>query len=219
MEVGWTGSPKPALSLYARFKETHDMSPGAMLYLLQFTDHYQEMLDHLSKLGAAYDPMEPPSDLATLGRATVLRGLGNDSLARSYIQSLLKDIPANDPYAEWRWGEQAHYHALLGDRDAALKAIAASRASLDPQRDLFSYVEAQRQIAFAYAQLGLPAEASAAIDTVLSSPGDYLTGNFLVEQAISPISHSPEFEAVIRKHADQLKDPAILETFFARPRA
>ncbi len=219
MEVAWTGSPKPALSLYAKFKETPDMSPGFMLYLLQFTDHYQEMLDTLSKIGAAFDPMEPPSELATLDRITALRGLGNDTLARSYIQSLLKDIPANDPFAERRWGEQARYHALLGDRDAALKAIAASQAALDPQRDFFSYVEAQRQIAFAYAQLGLPAEACAAIDAVLSSPGDYLTGNFLIEQDMGPIRHSPEFEAIIRKHADQLKDPAILDTFFSRPGA
>lgn len=215
MEVGWNGSPNPALSLYAKFKEIPDMSPGFMLYLLQFTDHYQEMLDTLSKIGAAYDPMEPPSELATLDRITALRGLRNESLARSYIQSLLKDIPTNDPYAERKWGEQARYHALLGDRDAALKAIAASRASMDPQRDFFSYVEAQRQIAFAYAQLGLPAEASTAIDAVLSSSGDYLTGNFLIEQALSPIRHSPEFEAVIRKHADQLKDPAILDGFFS----
>ena len=219
MEVGWTGSPKPALSLYAKFKATPDLYPGLMVYLLQFTDHYQEMLDSLSKIGAAYDPTEPSSEQATLDRAMALRGLGNDTLARSYIQSLLKDVPTNDPYAERRWGEQAYYHAILGDRDAALKAIAASGAAMDPQRDLFSYVDAQRQIAFAYAQLGLPAEASAAIDAVLSSPGLYLTGNFLIEQAVGPIRHSPEFEAVIRKHADQLKDPAILDTFFARPGA
>lgn len=215
MEVGWTGSPKPALSLYEKFKEMPDMSPGSMLYMLQFTDHYQEMLDTLAKIGAAYDPIEPTSELATLDRITALRGLGNDTLARSYIQSLLKDIPTNDPYAEIRWGEQAYFQALLGNRDAALKAIAASRSALDPQRDLFSYVEAQRQMALAYAQLGLPAEASAAIDAVLSSPGDYLTGNFLVEEALRPIRHSPEFEAVIRKHADQLKDPAILDRFFS----
>ncbi len=215
-EVGWTGSPEPALRLYAGFKAIPDMYPGAMVYLLHFTDHHQEMLDALSKIGAAFDPMEPSAEEATSLRATALRGLGNEALARSYLQSLLKDVPASDPYAERKWGEQAHYCAALGDRDSALKAIAASRAAMDPQRDLLSYVYAQRQLAFAYAQLGLPTQASAAIDAVLSSPSEYQTGVFLVEEALSPIRHSPEFEAVIRKHADQLKDPAILDTFFAR---
>jgi len=100
-----------------------------------------------------------------------------------------------------------------------LKAIAVSRSAMDPQRDFFGYIYAQREMAFAYAQLGMAAQASAAIDSVLSSPSEYQTGVFLVEEALSPIRHSPEFEAVIRKHADQLKDPAILDTFFARPSA
>jgi TolB-like protein len=218
-EVGWTGSPEPALRLYARFKDIPNMFPGFTLYLLRFTDHHQEMLETLSKIGAEWDPMEPTAEEATSYRATALRGLGNEALAQSYLRSLLKDIPANDPYAEKKWGEQAYYYAALGDREPALKAIAASRSAMDLQRDFFSYVYAQRQIAFAYAQLGLPAEASAAIDAVLSSPSEYQTGVFLVEEALSPIRYKPEFEAVIRKHADQLKDPAILDTFFARPGA
>ena len=219
-EVGWAGSPEPALRLYERFKAIPDMYPGAMAYLLHFTDHHQEMLDALSKIGAVVDPFEPSAEDAASYRATALRGLGNEAMAQSYLQSLLRpNIPANDPYAERKWGERAHNHAALGDRDSALKAIAESRAAMDPQRDLFNYVYAQRQIAFAYAQLGMPAEASAAIDVVLSSPTEYQTGIFLVEEALNPIRHSPEFEAVIRKHADQLKDPAILDTFFARPRA
>jgi tetratricopeptide (TPR) repeat protein len=217
-EVGWTGSPEPALRLYARFKDIPNVYPGFTLYLLRFTDHHQEILDALSKIGAVWDPMEPSAEEATSYRAAALRGLGNEALARSYLQSLLKpDIPANEPYAERKWGEQAHYHAALGDRESALKAISASRSAMDPQRDFSSYVYAQRQIAFAYAQLGMPAEASAAVDAVLSSPSEYQTGVFLVEEALGPIRHSPEFEAVIRKHADQLKDPAILDTFFARP--
>ena len=219
-EVGWTGSPDPALRLYARFKAIPETYPGFMTYLLRFTYHHQEMLDALSKIGASWDPSEPTAEDATSYRATALRGLGNEALARSYLQSLVKpDIPANSPYAEAKWGDQAYYHAALGDRDSALKAIAASRAARDPQRDFFSYVYAQRQIAFAYAQLGLAAPASAAIDSVLSSPSEHQTGVFLVEEALSPIRHSPEFEAVIRKHADQLKDPAILDTYFARPGA
>jgi tetratricopeptide (TPR) repeat protein len=218
-ELCWEGSPKPALSLCEKFKGNPDISPGFTLVLLKFTDHYQEMLDTLSKVGAGYDPMEPSADDLALIRITALRGLGNDTLARSYLQSMLREISTDDPYAEVKWGERAHYCALLGDRDAAVRAIAASRAALDPERDFYSYVEAQRQIALAYAQLGMPSESCAAIDAVLSGPGDYLTGNFLMEPDISPIRHSPEFEAVIRKHADQLKDPTILDTFFARPGA
>jgi TolB-like protein len=219
-EVDWTGSPEPALRLYARFKDIPNVFPGFTLYLLRFTDHHQEILDALSKIGAVWDPMEPSAEDATSYRATALRGLGNEALARSYLQSLLKpDMPANEPYAERKWGEQAYYYAALGDRESALKAIAASRSAMDPQRDFSSYVYSQRQVAFAYAQLGLPAEASAAIDAVLSSPSEYQTGVFLVEEALGPIRHSPEFEAVIRKHSDQLKDPAILDTFFARPGA
>ena len=87
--------------------------------------------------------------------------------------------------------DEAYYHAALGDREAALKAVATSHAAMDLQRNFFSYVIAQRQIAFAYARLGQPAEASGALDAVLSSPGPYLSGIFLVEPALEPIRHTP----------------------------
>lgn len=89
-EVGWTGSAEPALRLYARCKALPGTYPGFMIYLLRFTDHHQEMLDALSKTGAVWDPSEPSAEDAAIYRATALRGLGNEALARSYLQSLVK---------------------------------------------------------------------------------------------------------------------------------
>jgi hypothetical protein len=108
-------------------------------------------------------------------------------------------------------------HAVLGDAARAHEAMARATGLVDPTRNLQQYFFVQSMVGVTQVQLGETQAACETIDMLLSSPTGVSTGMIMIDGFFSSLRPAPEYEAVIRRHADQLKEPAILDTYFAKP--
>lgn len=114
------------------------------------------------------------------------------------------------------YATMAFMHAGLGEVAEMRSAIAQAREAADPGRSYQSYLLVEYLNALAFTQVGETAEACATIDQLLSAPAGESTGSILANVSFDSLHGSPEFQKVIRQHADQLKAPAIVDGLFGR---
>lgn len=84
----------------------------------------------------------------------------------------------------------------------------------DPSRNFEDYFDSMLKLAVSFAIIGETDRACQLVDQILSSPSGITTGSLLLDFGLQSLQDKPAFQTVIRKHADQLKDPAILEQYF-----
>jgi len=147
---------------------------------------------------------------------------GNQLLAQSYYKGWLKDL---DDSASGKWMQQyqpdvyaatkGEINAYLGERDAALEWNNKALDATAPNRRFSDYIFSLRIIAETYTYLGMYDQASQIIDQLLSIQSGISTGDVMTWPLYNKLHSVPAFEAVIRRHADQLKDPAILNSYFS----
>jgi tetratricopeptide (TPR) repeat protein len=188
-----------------------------------YTENYQTTLDLLSRIQLDSDTSSISSvDLAEMRGWSYLR-TGNPALAQSYFKGYLKEL-LDSPRARWQqtfrpdWyaAELSYAYACLENREEALKWAATAIEAADPSRNYQDYFNTLGRLAFTYFLTGEFQQGCALIDQILSTPSGWTTGDFLLNPQLKGYRSIPEFEAVLRKHADQLKDPAILDAFFAK---
>ena len=146
---------------------------------------------------------------------------GNEALARSYFRGFLKEMEESLEARwtarfrpDWHAAQRSYAHACLGEREAALAWADKALEQTDPSRNFEDYFDSMVKLAVTYTLIGETDRACQLIDQILSSPSGWSTGEILLDFGLQSLHDKPAFQAVIRKHASQLKDPAILSKFF-----
>ncbi len=224
----WSGSSDPLQVLQARIQANEhaeeDFARGGLKIIIAlYLKDYDWLATLLSsvEVGDRFDQLSPIDQAFFRGWVNMVNG--NEALARSYFKALLNQLQ-DSPRGRWMEQSQpdvhasnkALVHAFLGDSNDALAWADRAMEAADPSINFMDYVDSLLYISEAYTQLGMTADACRIIDQILSSPsGEYTCpGYFLVWPLYDNLHGTPEFEAVIRKHAENLKDPAILKEFF-----
>jgi hypothetical protein len=115
---------------------------------------------------------------------------------------------------DWYAAQRSYAHACLGDREETLAWAEKALEETDPSRNFRNYFDSMQMLAVSFALIGETDRACQLIDQILASPSGITCGGILFDYSFESLHGEPAFEAVIRKHADQLKDPAILEQIF-----
>jgi TolB-like protein len=146
---------------------------------------------------------------------------GNEALSRSYFRGFLKEMEESLEARwtarfrpDWHAAQRSYAHACLGEREAALTWADTALEQTDPSRNFEDYFDSMVKLAVTYTLIGETDRACQLIDQILSSPSGWSTGEILLDIGLQSLHDKPAFQAVIRKHADQVKDPAILSKFF-----
>jgi TolB-like protein len=217
----WSGSNEPIDAFLEFALEVGDVPVDFLAGAAYQTRNFQRMLDIYSEIveGSSYS-VAMPMDMAG-ARAWAYYMTGNLPLAKSYAKGYLKELDTS-PKGQWmklympdvHTALHAYGNAFLGNREEALRLAEEALEYASPTRQFADYFETNRYLAVTYGFLGEDEMACELIDLMLSSPSGYSTGQLLVDPQLDTLHDSPLFQAVIRKHADQLKDPAILEDYF-----
>lgn len=222
-EAQWTGSVQPILELSEKIGDNPSASVEVKGMLAFFRGDYDYVLDAIATIqpGTGFGSLMS-IDISGI-RAWAYLKTGNASLAKSYYRGYLNELESTlkgqwmkqyepDVYASL----QAFAYAALEDRETASEWAEKALTLADPSRHFEDYCDTIQTLARMYALLGDDIRACELLDELLSSPSGFPTGEVLIDRQFRDISDSPHFEAVIRKHADQLKDPAILDEYFPK---
>lgn len=222
-EAQWYGSVQPILDYTKQIADNPQAPVEVNGMLAYYRGDYQYVLDAIATIqpGTAYGSLMS-IDISGI-RAWAYLKTGNASLAKSYYRGYLNELETTlkgqwmknfepDVYAAL----QAFAYAALGDKETALEWADKALATADPSRHFEDYIETIQALARTYAFLGEDIRASELIDELLSSPSGVPTGEVLIDRQYMEIADSPHFQAVIRKHADQLQDPSIIDEYFGK---
>ncbi|EDY81294.1 hypothetical protein VDG1235_912 [Verrucomicrobiia bacterium DG1235] len=217
-ESYWSGSNQPIESFYENEIENLLLSHAFEAELLFILGDYAGYLREAALIDPSSDPYASNAGDSMINRAIALRESGNEQLAYSYMQNTIRGMESNPFIFELipgtAYASIGVLNAMIGNEQAARDAIEKSEASLDPSRDLPLYYMANGILAFAYSELGEVEKACEKLDIMLSGPTGSCTGRLMLDFEDSELGRTPQFEAVIRKHVDQLRDPEILDTYF-----
>ena len=226
----WSGSKDPLRGIQDRIQANQyseenlprgDMQIIVALYLEDY-DLLATLLSSV-EVGDRFDQLSPIDQAFFRGWVNLVTG--NEALARSYFKALLNQLQ-DSPRGKWMQefqpdvhaSNKALIHAFLGDSTEALAWAETAIEAADPSKNFMDYVDSLLALSEAYTQLGMPGKACRVIDQILSSPSGWYSspGYFITWPLYKDLHDKPEFEVVIRKHAENLKDPAILEEFFKK---
>ncbi|MDQ8188044.1 hypothetical protein [Pelagicoccus sp. SDUM812002] len=222
IEVRWTGDRAGFRTFLERIETDSNATAGMRSRYRLAAGDYAGVLRELAAVDPGRDPYAPNVIEMPLHQALALERTGNPALAHSYFRSVLKQY-SSSPMAEMMlqrdpasvYATMAFMHAGLGEVSEMRVAIAQAREAADPGRSYQSYLLVEYLNALAFTQVGETVEACATIDQLLSAPAGESTGSILANVSFDSLHGSPEFQKVIRQHADQLKDPAVIEDLFA----
>ena len=217
--TSWTADQSHLFDYIEQNKGNEIMPVLMRAYSAYHHGDYQEALEFMSRIQQNTFISEPY--LAEL-RGWIYLKSGNEAMARSYFKGFLKEM-SDSPRARWMqqfrpdWhaAEVSYAQACLGNREEALSWAEIALEKTDPLRNFEDYFDSLFKVAITFALVDEPDRATRLIDQILSSPSGYSTGYVLTtDPNLKSLFAYPAFQAVIRKHADQLKDPAILEQLF-----
>jgi TolB-like protein len=215
----WSGDRNPFDVFFAENQNNEAMEDIMRAYYAYFSGDDAKALELMSGL-------QQQQQVSRSGELSEMRGWiylnsGNEALARSYFRGFLKEMSESTEarwtaqfMPDWYAAQRSYAHACLGERDEALAWAEKSIEQTDPSRNFEDYFESMLRLAISFSLIGETDRACEFIDQILSSPSGYTTGGMLLEIGLKPLHDEPAFQAVIRKHADQLKDPAILQQYF-----
>ncbi|WP_221032703.1 tetratricopeptide repeat protein [Actomonas aquatica] len=221
MEARWSGDRESLRPFVARLDDEPFATAGMRCRYRLAVGDYTGVLEQLAAVEPGRDPYAPNPIEMALFRGLALARTGNQSLAHSFFRSVLNRFTTG-PEAEMMLqrvpgivhSSSAFMHAGLGQVDEMHTSIAAARASTDPGRNLQNYLQTEYLIALAYTEAGAVTEACATINQLLSAPSAESTGSILANVSFDALHDTPEFQALIRQHQNQLKDPAIIDRLF-----
>lgn len=219
-ETWWSGSPGPLRSHYERIKDNPLATPAMKSMLLMGLQRYDDALAAMSSVEPGADPYAANNVVFMSFRAYALRESGNRPLAQSYLQKSIKSLEENEYFVGTMPGNAyatlALFHALAGDKEASMAAARKSESSLDASRNLPLYYFNIGLLARAYLEAGEIDKACAKLEQMLSGPTGPSAGRILMEFRDPALFQDARFQTVIRGHADQLKDAALLDEYFAK---
>ena len=215
----WTGE-RIYFDDFFREKENSDaMSDLMRAYYAYFSGEYMRALALMSGI-QEQERATAPGQLAEMRGWIYLRS-GNEALARSYFRGFLKEMEESLEARwtaryrpDWHAAQRSYAHACLGEKEAALQWAETALQQTDPSRNFQDYFDSMFKLAVSYALIGEIDRACELVDQILSSPSGITTGQLLLDFGLESLHDEPAFQAVIRKHAHQLRDPAILERYF-----
>lgn len=219
LDYKWTGNLGSARDYYEIYSES--LSPYEKARRLLQLGEYDSALEEISLIGGESAPQfnNPRGNLIVQGRA--LHAQGNQLLARTYFDKAI-DMVGRDienPDFNSNYGSDyallARLNAFAGHDDKARKAIALAEESLADIALIPTLYDNVWQIARALIELEEYDQACEKMEMLLSGPTGKSTGWLMVECADTSIRTYPKFEALLRKYQDQLKDPTVLDAYFA----
>jgi hypothetical protein len=221
-EAWWSGSHEPLRNQYERVKRNPLATPAMKSFMLLALQEYDGALKEMSSVETGSDPYASNSSVFMAFRAYALRNSGNRQLAQSYLKNSIATIEGDGMFLATMPGNAhatlALLHALAGNKEAAVAAAKKAESNLDASRNLPLYYLSNALLARAYFEAGEIDKGRDRLDLILSGQTGSSTGRVLVEFHDPALLQEPRFQAVIRKHADQLKDPAILDKYFTARR-
>ncbi|NDV63597.1 hypothetical protein G0Q06_14130 [Puniceicoccales bacterium CK1056] len=216
----WSGNRSYFDSFFQDNEDNKAMTDLPRAYYAFYSGNYAEALGYMSGLDQEQLSLWRLSEM----RAWIYLKSGNEALAQSYFRGFFKEMEES---LEGRWtaryrpdvhaAQRSYAHACLGEKQAALEWADKALERTDPSRNFSDYFESMLKLAISFTVIGESDRACQLVDQILSSPSGITTGNLLVDFGLQPLRDNPAFQEVIRKHGDQLKDPAILEKFFGEP--
>jgi tetratricopeptide (TPR) repeat protein len=217
-EAWWTGSLEPLREFQLSVKNDPLATPGLNARLLFTMQEYAGALEEMDATDTGSDPYAYDPVTLMIYRGIALRESGNVQMARSYFLNSFKSLPESGYVFQTipAFGNAAlsYLNAVVGNKDEALDAAGKSESFMDPSRNLPLYFLSNGMLASGFVELGEIDRACQKFELLLSGPTGSSTGRVLVEFRNPVLFQDPRFQAVIRKHADQLKDPAILDEYF-----
>jgi|TARA_B110000438_G_C15812970_1_gene650559 TolB-like protein len=215
------GSIDEAVEVYDRLAGETEFPGFVSRSVLTMQRKYDEVIDHLSSIDTADTFWVMQQDLAIIRSWHYLKA-GNRSLANSYLKSYLNELETS---LKGRWMKRfspdryaiayAEGLALLGDKDEALEWIEAALEAANPTRHYRDYFDTLFDCTYTYSHLGMAEESAQLIDQILSTQNGFTVGLFLVDPKFDSIRETPEFEAVMRKYMDQLRDSSVIESYYS----
>ncbi len=215
----WTGTLDAKRSYYEAYSGSH--SPYERARMLLQLGEYDRALEEISMIGGESAPQynNPRGNLIIQGRA--LHAQGNEMLARTYLNRAIdmvgRDI--DNPDMNSNFGSDfallARLNAFAGYDEKAQKAITLAEESLAEIVLVPTFYDNVWQMARALIELREYDRACDKMELLLSGPTGESTGWLMVECSDTGIRAYPKFEALLRKYQYQLKDPAVLDVYFA----
>ncbi|MEX0324496.1 MAG: hypothetical protein AB3N33_00250 [Puniceicoccaceae bacterium] len=203
------------------FRDNQDseaMTDLMQAYYAYFSGDYEKALAFMSGIQHEW--------AASSGQLSEMRGWiylksGNETLSRSYFRGFLKQLSESTMALwmaqfrpDWYAAQRSYAHACLGERKEALAWADKAIEQTNPSRNFKDYFDSMYKLAISFALIGETDRACQLIEQILTSPSGITTGAILLDFGLESLHDLPAFQSVIREHADQLKDPAILERFF-----
>lgn len=215
----WSGTTDGIDELYASVKDREGVTDGYRVSLLFWLGRYDEVLELIEVLDPRYDSFAPdPFTLMSI-RGVSLRETGELELSQSYLEKTVVSLKAQTGAFATKPGVMYSILAVLeaycGFREEALKAIEMAEANLDASRNLPEHYLAQGWLARAFFELGEYERVIDRLEFMLSGRSGACVGRVMRDFRDEELRGNEKYEALLRRNASQLKDPAVLDDYFS----